>query len=145
MLIIISIFILKQVTRVQVTSSDITNITAATTPASIPDSYNDTLLRHMTPYVTTQISSHNAVRKIAEHSSRREEFLQRYSSLKIKQPRELDSLVYLLLKLADDPRLCEFIRQRRPPPSVRVPVQVMDLDQLDIPSLQATGITCNLI
>ena len=100
----------------------------------LPDSYNDTLLRHMTPYVTTQISSHNAVRKIAEHSTRREEFLQRYSSLKIKQPRELDSLVYLLSKLADDPRLCEFIRQRRPPPSVRVPVQVMDLDQLDIPS-----------
>ena len=98
-----------------------------------PDAYNDTLLRHMTPYVTTQISAHTALRKIAEHSSKREEFLQRYSSLKIKQPRELDPLVYFLSKLVDDQKLCNFIRERRPPMTARVPVQVYDFQQLEIP------------
>ena len=98
-----------------------------------PDSYNDILLRHTTPYVTTQVSSQNAIKKIVERTTKREEFLDRYSSLKIKQPRELDALVYVLSKLAEEPRLCEFIRQRRPPPSTRVPVQVTNLEQLDIP------------
>ena len=98
-----------------------------------PDSYNDTLLRHTTPYVTTQVSSQNAIKKITEHTSRKEEFLERYSGLKIKQPRELDALVYVLSKLAEEPRLCEFIRQRRPPPTSRVPVQVTNIQQLDIP------------
>lgn len=98
-----------------------------------PDTYNDTLIRHMTPYVTTQISAHTALRKIAEHSTKREEFLQRYSSLKIKQPRELDPLVYLLSKLIDDQKLCNFIRGRRPPPTARVPVQVVDFQQIDVP------------
>lgn len=99
-----------------------------------PDSYNDTLLRHTTPYVTTQVSSQNAIRKITEHTSRKEEFLERYSSLKIKQPRELDALVYVLSKLAEEPRLCDFIRERRPPPEVRVPVQVSNFEQLEIPT-----------
>lgn len=98
-----------------------------------PDTYNDTLLRHMTPYVTTQVSSHAALKKIAEHTSRKEDLLQRYTSLKIKQPRELDALVYLLSKLLDDPELCGFIRQRRPIPKPREPVQVLDFHQLDVP------------
>jgi gamma-tubulin complex component 2 len=98
-----------------------------------PDSYNDTLLQHMTPYVTTQVSTHNAVRKITEYTSKKEEFLQRYSSLKIKHPRELDSLVYLLSKLVENQSLCEFIRARRPPPLPRVPVQVVDIEQINVP------------
>lgn len=98
-----------------------------------PDSYNDTLMSHMTPYVTTQISAHTALRKIAEHSSKREEFLSRYSSLKIKQPRELDPLVYLLSKLAEDEKLCDFIRSRRPPIEPRVPVQLTSMEQIEIP------------
>ena len=99
-----------------------------------PDTYNDTLISHMTPYITTQISAHTSLRKIAEHSSKREEFLQRYSTLKIKQPRELDPLVYLLAKLSEDPNLCDFIRRRRPPPQTpRVPVQVTDFEQIDVP------------
>ncbi|XP_019853680.1 PREDICTED: gamma-tubulin complex component 2-like [Amphimedon queenslandica] len=99
-----------------------------------PDTYNDTLISHMTPYVTTQISVHTSLRKISEHSSKREEFLQRYSTLKIKQPRELDPLVYLLAKLTEDPKLCDFIRRRRPPSQTpRVPVQVTDIEQIDVP------------
>lgn len=98
-----------------------------------PDSYNDTLISHMTPHITTQISVHTSLRKIAEHSSKREEFLQRYSSLKIKQPRELDPLVYLLSKLTEDDKLCDFIRRRRPQQEPRVPVQVTNFEQIDVP------------
>lgn len=98
-----------------------------------PDPYNDTLLRNITPYVTTQVSSQAAIKKIAEHTSKKEEFLERYSSLKIKQPRELDALVYVLSKLAEEPRMCEFIRERRPLPADRIPVQITKFDQLEMP------------
>ncbi len=69
-------------------------------------------------YVTTpplyQISAHAAKRKIAEFSSRGEEFLQKYDDLKVRQTRNLDPLVYLLSKVTEDRRLCGFLQAVRP-------------------------------
>ncbi|XP_013411271.1 gamma-tubulin complex component 2 [Lingula anatina] len=73
--------------------------------------YTDMLLKNMTPYVTTQVSAHNAKRKIAEHTQSPEEFLQKYDELKAKNIRDLDSLVFLLSKLSDDEKTKSFLEK----------------------------------
>lgn len=60
------------------------------------------------------MSAYAAKRKIAEFSSHGEEFLQKYDDLKIRQTRNLDPLVYLLSKVTEDRKLCEFLRSTRP-------------------------------
>jgi hypothetical protein len=47
--------------------------------------YTDMLIKSMTPYITTQVSSHNAKKKIAESSQTPVEFLQKYDDLKMKK------------------------------------------------------------
>ncbi|XP_064628663.1 gamma-tubulin complex component 2-like isoform X2 [Lineus longissimus] len=64
--------------------------------------YTDMLIKSMTPYITTQVSSHNAKKKIAESSQTPVEFLQKYDDLKMKNVRDVDSFVYLLSKVAED-------------------------------------------
>lgn len=97
------------------------------------ETHTDTLLQHMTPYVSTQVSIHTALRKISDHSAHADEFRQKYDELKVRQARELDPLVYLLSKMVDDKQLCEFIRQRCPQPKEKPRAQASDLAQLDIP------------
>ena len=97
-----------------------------------PDPYNDTFLAHTTPYVTTQITAHASLQRIMDNSSDGVELQKRYTELKVKQARELDPLVYLLSKLVDEPRLCEFLRQQRPVPVERKPVSAT-IQQIDIP------------
>ena len=75
----------------------------------------EVLFANRVPYVTTTVSTHAAKRTIAELSSKGEAFLKKYEELKLKQPRDLDPLVYLLSKMAVDKPLCEFVRTRRPP------------------------------
>lgn len=79
------------------------------------DSYVDLLLKNRTPYTTAQVSTHNAKRKIVAFSPKGAEFLAKYDELKLKQTRELDPLVYLLSKIADDDDLCQFLHRCRPP------------------------------
>ena len=45
------------------------------------DAYVEVLLKNRKPYVTTQVSAHNAKRKIAEFSPKGEEFLRKYDDL----------------------------------------------------------------
>ena len=94
------------------------------------ETHADTLLQHMTPYVSTQVSIHTALRKIGERSSRKEEFLQRYNDLKVRQARELDPLVYLLSKMVDDKPLCDFLQERRPAVKSKPRVQATSLEQI---------------
>ncbi|XP_030831245.1 gamma-tubulin complex component 2 [Strongylocentrotus purpuratus] len=67
-----------------------------------PEVYTDLLLKNVTPYITTQVSSHSAKRKIAEFTKSPAEFLNKYDELKSKNVRDLDALVYLLSKLSED-------------------------------------------
>lgn len=96
------------------------------------DAYVEVLLKSRTPYVTTQVSTHTAKQKIAKFSSKGEEFLRKYDSLKIKQTRDLNPLVYLLSKIADDERLCVFLRECRPPAPKPPPDSVSDVEVLDV-------------
>ena len=64
--------------------------------------------------MSLQVSAHAAKRKIAEFSLRGEDFLQKYDDLKIRQTRNLDPLVYLLSKVTEDHKLCDFLRKTRP-------------------------------
>ncbi|XP_050392733.1 gamma-tubulin complex component 2 isoform X2 [Patella vulgata] len=73
------------------------------------EDYTEMLLKNRTPYVTTQVSAHQAKRKIAESSKTPIEFLAKYDELKGKNVRDLDSLVYLLSKLAEDDQAKEFL------------------------------------
>ncbi|XP_074643157.1 gamma-tubulin complex component 2-like [Tubulanus polymorphus] len=73
--------------------------------------YAEMLMKNMTPYITTQVSSHNAKRKIAETSPTPMEFLQKYDELKMKNVRDLDPLVYLYSKLAEDESTKSFIEK----------------------------------
>lgn len=74
-----------------------------------PEVYAELLTKDLTPYVTTQISTHTAKRKIAENSSSPEEFLKKYEELKSKNVRELDSFVYLLSNIVQEKQLVKFI------------------------------------
>lgn len=75
------------------------------------ETYTETLLQNMTPYVTTQVSAHNAKRTIAENTQTPEEFLQRYDELKAKNTRDLDPLVFLLSKMAEDQKTKKFLEK----------------------------------
>lgn len=67
-----------------------------------------------------------------QHSSEKEQLQERYTDLKLKQARELDSLVYFLAKLVEEPRLCKFLHQQRPVPVERKPATA-EIEQIDIP------------
>lgn len=96
------------------------------------DAYVEVLLKNRKPYITTQVSAHNAKRKIAEFSSKGEEFLRKYDDLKLRQTRDLDPLVYLLSKISDDEKLCTFLRENRPPVTKPSPTVVTETDVLDV-------------
>lgn len=74
-----------------------------------PEVYADMLTKDLTPYVTTQISTHTAKRKIAENSPSPEDFLKKYEELKSKNVRELESYVYLLSCIVQERYLVKFI------------------------------------
>jgi gamma-tubulin complex component 2 len=84
--------------------------------ASGPEVYVDILTRNMTRYVTTQVSTHNAKRKIAEFTSQHKEFLIKYDELKSKQIRELDALVYLISRIIDQPSVLSMLQAKCPNP-----------------------------
>ncbi|XP_037352345.1 gamma-tubulin complex component 2 [Talpa occidentalis] len=73
--------------------------------------YIDLLQRNRTPYVTTSVSAHGAKVKIAEFSRTPEDFLKKYDELKLKNTRNLDSLVYLLSKLTEDKETLQYLQQ----------------------------------
>lgn len=113
--------------------SELVSLMKASGTADV-DAQVELLGKNRTPYITTQVCSHTAKpvlskmvlecciqvsahaakRKIAEFSSSGEEFLQKYDDLKIRQTRNLDPLVYLLSKITEDQRLCEFLKNTRP-------------------------------
>ncbi|KAK2144922.1 hypothetical protein LSH36_719g00006 [Paralvinella palmiformis] len=72
--------------------------------------YTDMLQKNMTPYITTQVSAHNAKRKIAESSPTPGEFLQKYEELKSKNVRDLDPLVHLLSKICEDAQVKNYLK-----------------------------------
>ena len=101
------------------------------------DSYVEVLLKNQRPYVTTQVSAHTAKRKLAEFSSKGEQFLRKYDDLKLRQTRDLDPLVYLLSKVSDDEKLCGFLREHRPPAPLPPPEEVTEVKVLDVVEGQA--------
>ncbi|XP_005091505.1 gamma-tubulin complex component 2 [Aplysia californica] len=73
--------------------------------------YTEKLLKSRTPYITTQVSSSQAKRKIAESSQTPIEFLAKYDELKGKNARDLDPLVYMLSKLCEEDQTKEFLKK----------------------------------
>ena len=76
-----------------------------------PEVYAELLTKDITPYVTSQISSHTAKRKIAEHSPVPSEFQKKYEELKSKNVRELDSFVYLLSSIVQERSIVKFVEK----------------------------------
>ncbi|XP_047134835.2 gamma-tubulin complex component 2 [Hydra vulgaris] len=74
-----------------------------------PEVYAELLTKDITPYVTSQVSSHTAKRKIAENSPVPSEFQKKYEELKSKNVRELDSFVYLLSLIVQDNSIANFV------------------------------------
>ncbi|XP_019634942.1 PREDICTED: gamma-tubulin complex component 2-like [Branchiostoma belcheri] len=73
--------------------------------------YADLLLKNMTPYITTQVSSHSAKRKIASFTKTPDDFQRKYDEVKSKNVRELDPLVFLISKLTEDSKTQKFLEQ----------------------------------
>ncbi|CAH1251170.1 TUBGCP2 [Branchiostoma lanceolatum] len=73
--------------------------------------YADLLLKNMTPYITTQVSSHSAKRKIASFTKTPDDFQRKYDEVKSKNVRELDPLVFLVSKLTEDTKTQKFLEQ----------------------------------
>jgi len=67
-----------------------------------PEVYAEILTKDLTPYVTSQISTHTAKKKITDLSATPQEFLKKYDDLKSKNIRELDSLVYMLSSITQE-------------------------------------------
>ena len=51
--------------------------------------FTEQLSKNVTPFVFTQVSAHNAKRKIAEFSPRPEKFLAKYEELKVSSEEKL--------------------------------------------------------
>ena len=91
----------------------------------------DLLLKHRSPYVTTQVSAATARQKISDFSSKRVQFARKYEELRARQVRDLNPLVYLLSKMADDQKLCQFLCDRCPAPPPAPPLRDADVSVLD--------------
>lgn len=78
------------------------------------------------------MSAYAAKRKIAEFSSRGEEFLQKYDDLKVRQTSNLDPLVYLLSKVTEDRKLCGFLQTVRPHVEEAGPREISEVKVLDL-------------
>lgn len=78
------------------------------------------------------MSAHTAKRKIAEFSSRGEDFLRKYNELKLRQTRDLDPLVYLLSKMTEDQQLCSFLKASRLPVKEAKRREIRDVKVLDL-------------
>ncbi|CAH1800217.1 unnamed protein product [Owenia fusiformis] len=76
-----------------------------------PEVYTDILMKSMTPYISTQITTHNAKRKIAESTKKPNEFLQKYDELKARNVKDLDALTYLAAKLCEDASTKSFLEK----------------------------------
>jgi gamma-tubulin complex component 2 len=75
------------------------------------ETYTELLQKSMTPYITTQVSAHNAKRRLTECSQHPEEFLNKYDELKARNVHDLDSLVFLLSKLSDDIQVKDLLKK----------------------------------
>lgn len=97
------------------------------------------LQKNMTPYITTQVSAHAARQKLTEQSLTAREFLHKYDELKLKNTRDLDSLVYLLSKICDDAELKTFLAKTFVDKATFVEGQITVTDQLaDLASAKMT-------
>lgn len=76
-----------------------------------PEVYAEILTQDLTPYMTTQVSTHTAKRRIAEVSPTPQEMYKKYDELKAKNIRELDSLVYLLSSIVQEKYIVKFIEK----------------------------------
>jgi len=76
-----------------------------------PEVYADMLTKDLSPYITTQVSSHTAKRKIAEASPTPKEFLKKYDELKSRNIRELDSLIYLVSCIVQDKQTSKLLER----------------------------------
>lgn len=74
-----------------------------------PEVYAEMLTKDLTPYVTTQISTHSAKKRIAENSPTPDEFNKKYEEIKSKNVRELESFVYLLSTFVQERYIVKFI------------------------------------
>lgn len=96
--------------RIHHHASELLNLLGASS-GNGPEVYAEILTKNLTPYVTTQVSAHAAKRKIAETSTTPRDFLRKYDELKSKNVRELDPLVYLLSRLAEDKQMLTFLEK----------------------------------
>ncbi|XP_076466365.1 gamma-tubulin complex component 2-like isoform X2 [Babylonia areolata] len=90
--------------------SELMNLLGVRSSDSIGEEvYTEMLLKNTTPYITTQVSSHHAKRKIGESTPTPIEFFAKYDELKAKNVRDLDPLVSLLSKLSEDQQTKDFL------------------------------------
>ncbi|KAK7497174.1 hypothetical protein BaRGS_00011468 [Batillaria attramentaria] len=90
--------------------SELMNLLGVRSSDSIGEEvYTEMLLKNTTPYITTQVSSHHAKRKIGESTPTPIEFFAKYDELKAKNVRDLDPLVYLLSKLSEEQQTKDFL------------------------------------
>lgn len=73
------------------------------------EAYADLLLKSIVPYASNQVGAVHAVKKLAESSPNRADFLKKYDELKAKNVRDLDALVCCLHKIGEDDRSKTFL------------------------------------
>ena len=60
------------------------------------------LLKNRTPFITTQVNTHSASIHISENASKPQEFINKFEELKVRNVRNIGSLVHLLSNIIDD-------------------------------------------
>uniref|UniRef100_H2ZE07 Gamma-tubulin complex component n=1 Tax=Ciona savignyi TaxID=51511 RepID=H2ZE07_CIOSA len=61
------------------------------------------ILKNRTPFVTTQVNTHSSTVHISEHARKPQEFVHKFEELKSKNVRNVDSLIFLLSNIIENP------------------------------------------
>ncbi|GFR65977.1 gamma-tubulin complex component [Elysia marginata] len=101
--------------------------------------YAEKLLQNRTPYVTTQISSSQAKRRIAATTETPIEFFAKYDDLKGKNVRDIDPLVHLLSKLGKEEEVKYVLSQNAEKQAEKEGLQLYSHNRSFISQLPSTG------
>uniref|UniRef100_F6S1D4 Gamma-tubulin complex component n=1 Tax=Ciona intestinalis TaxID=7719 RepID=F6S1D4_CIOIN len=63
------------------------------------------ILKNRTPFITTQVNTHSSTVRISEHARKPQEFVHKFEELKSKNVRNVDSLIFLLSNIIENPSI----------------------------------------
>ncbi|ESO07658.1 hypothetical protein HELRODRAFT_170185 [Helobdella robusta] len=73
----------------------------------------EVLEKSISPFVSTQVSTQKAIKKLSDQSNQPNEFVSKYEQLKSKNLRELDPLIHLMSRLSADAQIKSMLKKAK--------------------------------